>query len=666
MENYNPARKTLSAPRRRISVDVGNPDGWKPVSLLFLGLAILYSIIVVFGVIVFGLNSRMAIAKVQEARVFAEELNFKAGKDALIEAEKNLQDANIGLRMLVVVRPIPFLGQQVEGVQSIMAATLKGLEVVRNGFEIGDRVIGSSEELRALMQDKAEFSFYDLPDETRVKILTTISRSTDVLENMRVQTRLARRDLANLRNLAILPQITNLISPIQQILPDLESSINFFIPLAASISEIGGVDSPKQWLVLYLNNAELRPGGGFIGVYGLLETHKGEIKNFSVQDVYEADALVDGRTDYFVRPPQPLVDYLGIWNWYFRDANWSPDFATSADFSRQLLRQQKAYAGQPVPPIDGVIAITPEVAERVLAYIGPITVNGIVFTADNVYDLLQFETQFGYAERGVSPDERKELISLLTDAVVARLISLPISELPGLLNVVLDSFQDKHIGVRSYNEDVQRVLQNAGWAQVVSAPTRSDVLMVVDANLASLKSDPFVDREISYTVNQRNGRSVARVEVNYIHRGSFSGLVTRYRTFVRVYAPFGSELIKVEGNLENDVLNNPQRRPGRVVVESDLGMTSFGTFTSVEPGRIQKLVFEYYLPETVNELVAQNRYNLKVFKQMGTASFPLTLNIDFGKNISNANPAEARSDRGNSVYTIQTLLDRDLNFTVLY
>lgn len=666
MEKIHPGQKKLNAPRKKLKIEVGDDSRWKIVAGVVLFGGVIYCLIVIFGVLIFGLGSRTVLSEVQLARVQAENFEFNEARESLQSAKEGLGQIDLGMKLLNVVKPIPFFGQQIKGVEVIINASSQGIEVVIGGLEIGESLLNASDELREVLEVSDDISFYELPDEVRERILNVVGGSVETLEDMRVQTRLARRELARLQGLSVAPQIMNLIVPIQQILPDLESSIEFFIPLAASVREIGGVGQPKQWLVLYLNNSELRPAGGFIGVYGFLETYNGEIRSFEIQDSYEADSLVMDRDDYFVAPPQPLRDFLGVDNWYFRDANWSPDFRVSADTARQLLRQQFAVGGESVPQIDGVIGITPVVAERVLEFLGPIEVDGVIFDQDNVYDLLQFETQFGFAQRGLSIDERKVLISRLTDAVMEKLLSLSLSEMPRLFEIALSSFRDKQMGIRSSNERVQKVFESSGWAQNLAAPRNSDILMVVDANLAALKSDPVVDREINYTVRMEQGRAVARVDIKYIHRGSFTGLITRYRTFTRVFVPIGSELIKVEGHLRDDILNNPNREIGYVLTENDLGMRSFGAFTSVEPGRVHTLSFEYYLPEDIMNMVIENRYQLTTFKQMGAKDHTLTLNIDFGKNISNANPPEARADRGDSNYRIQLPLDRDLNFTVLY
>ena len=84
------------------------------------------------------------------------------------------------------------------------------------------------------------------------------------------------------------------------------------------LPEFLGTDGKRrEYLVLLQNEAELRPGGGFIGSLGFLSFEGGYLLNFEVKDVYEADGQLKGH----VEPPEEIKTYLGEAGWYLRDAN---------------------------------------------------------------------------------------------------------------------------------------------------------------------------------------------------------------------------------------------------------------------------------------------------------------------------------------------------------
>mgnify|MGYP001597439182 FL=1 len=147
--------------------------------------------------------------------------------------------------------------------------------------------------------------------------------------------------------------------------------------------------------------------------------------------------------------------------------------------------------------------------------------------------------------------------------------------------------------------------------------------------------------------------------MKYSNKGSFTKFTTRYRTYARVYLPEGSKFISVAGNLKND------RTPGGVVDQGvEDGKQWFGTFTSIEPGKTGELVWQFYLAPTVAEQIKKNSYSLLVQKQAGTISSGLTLDLNFGKNIMSATPAETKTDLGNQIYNFKTDLRLDRDFKV--
>jgi hypothetical protein len=198
----------------------------------------------------------------------------------------------------------------------------------------------------------------------------------------------------------------------------------------------------------------------------------------------------------------------------------------------------------------------------------------------------------------------------------------------------------------------------------VEQGTADDVLMVVDANMASLKSDPVVERSIAYSIAPSGSGYRATAAITYKHTGSFDWKTSRYRTYTRLYVPAGTQLISVDGSLANDAIRNPSGAAGEVTTASELGLTSFGTFTSIEPGQSRTLTFVYTLPQSVADAINSGAYTLEILKQIGADPRDVTLNLDFNKNLSDASPAENSSQWGDDVYHLETALDQDVSFRV--
>jgi hypothetical protein len=611
------------------------------------------------------LDTQESFEELQDA---VEVLEFSQAQAHLKDAREGMERARSGLSLVRWTYVLPWVGDQLKAVSVILDAGIESAFALDAALEIANDVydiVLDAQQLLALTEvEDQQMSFDDFPQSVKSDLLRELHQSYPDLLQAQVKLRLAQKSLDKLADLHVIPKLLEAVEPFQELLPDLISGVDVITPLAASVGELAGVDADKQWLMLFLNDMEMRPGGGFMGVYGLLTMRDGEIENMLVSDTYAVDIFVQGDETYNVTPPDPLRKYVGVNTWYFRDANWSPDFPTSSQDAITLLRQEVAHGGQPVPEVHGVIGFTPTFASWLLELTGPIDLKGETYTSENLATLLEFEVEFGFVEDNIAFENRKDIVGDLVDEVVSRLMALPLSEYPSLFDAINLGFQEKRLALYSQDEQTQSVFVDSNWAGDIDLDHFDDVLMVVDANLAALKTDPAVDRSITYTVKEDEQGHVATAQVKYDHNGVFDKFTTRYRTYTRVYAPLGSQLISSSGTMLNDKLSNPSLLPGEVDIVEDLGMTSFGAFISIEPGDEGTLEFTYRLPQSVSDAIRRKSYELQVFKQMGAANHILTVDLDFDKKVKAAIPPELEQDYGDSRYIVNTILDQNKLFTI--
>ena len=140
-------------------------------------------------------------------------------------------------------------------------------------------------------------------------------------------------------------------------------------PSAADLPAILGWDGPRRYLVLTQNPAELRPTGRLHrGATASSPSTEGRMTERSFRDIF----LLDLPWDYpFIKPPTELVDYLlgPTQPWQLADANWSPDFPTSAQDAIRLYANESGDSR-----IDGVLGITTYTIDELLKVTGPIAV----------------------------------------------------------------------------------------------------------------------------------------------------------------------------------------------------------------------------------------------------------------------------------------------------
>lgn len=361
----------------------------------------------------------------------------------------------------------------------------------------------------------------------------------------------------------------------------------------------------KTFLVLFQNNLELRPGGGFIGSFGILKVRDGSVTHFAVHDT----GNFDGRIPDTVEPPYPMRETLKIGSWKFRDSNFSPDFAENVRWAETFYRM-----GGGTERFDGVAAITTNVLTSILRVTGPVTIEGYpgTYGAENAILDLEYQVEQGYKEQNIDFGERKSFMGVLGNVLIKYIKDMSLAKKYELFQTVLEDFHRKDIQVYFADERLQAQVVEAGWSGRMDEGWSDDYLLVVDANLGAWKSDYYVKRRYSYTVDLTKPAPQARLEITYQHTGKEKNWFTNdYQSFVRVYAPKGSFLARTTNTALDPVFGEFSNKK------------YFGALIHVPLNSEKTVTFEYSLPEKIEK----KWYDLKVQKQAGVNNAPFHLKI---------------------------------------
>jgi hypothetical protein len=598
---------------------------------------------------------------IAETDFFNAQINLTAASDGVLEAQA-------GAEMVSFASHIPWIGIRYDATVGVLDATKNTIDVLADAVTIANDVYGVVADARKALAwndpGSEHTAIHDLPISVKRALFVRFADSFPDLQIMQVKLALASENIATFETLPETAAIGELIAPFAAVVADLKTSVDFLVPFAGITREFAGLRGDRQFLLLFMNDTELRPTGGFLGSYGLLVIRDGDMKSLTTDDAYAVDALVAQNSAYAVVSPSPIAQYLEQPIWYFRDGTWSPDFPTGAQETASLLRQEFAVAGRPVPQIDGVIGITTGFMEHLLDFVGPVTVNGVTYDSQNAADFLEYQVEIAFEQQGIARSDRKDVLGELTNAVLDKLLEVSPSRFADVFSLLSSGFADKDVAFFSTDEDAQAILKDYGWSGAVTQGNANDVFMVVDANMASLKSDPVVKRSIAYSIIPTVTGYQATASIRYDHQGTFDWKTSRYRTYTRIYVPAGAKLISVSGSLANDAIRNPQSLPGEVTTMSEFGLTSFGTFTSIEPGQSRTLTFVYTLPKSIDDAIAAGSYRLRLMKQLGALDPEIDFHLDFNKKIRSALPSEASSAWGDDVYSFQGTLEHDQDFFI--
>ncbi|MCX6764076.1 MAG: DUF4012 domain-containing protein [Candidatus Moranbacteria bacterium] len=378
------------------------------------------------------------------------------------------------------------------------------------------------------------------------------------------------------------------------------------LKLALDLSDfIFGQDNVQRtFLVLFQNNMEIRPGGGFIGSFGILKILNGKVADFQIHDTGNFDARIPNT----VAPPYPMAETLHIKFWQLRDSNFSPDFLENAKKAEEFY-----YMGQGGETFDGIMGITTNVLTSFLKATGPVEIPGYpgTYKDEDAVLKLEYQVEKAYEQQGIQKGDRKSIMNDLGQVIMAKVFNLSQTQKLELAQVILEDLNRKDIQIFFRDPKLQEKVVAAGWAGQVDADWKKDFLMPVDANLGSFKSDYFIKRSFDYSVDLTGEIPKAVLKITYQHNATQKDWMTKeYLTYLRVYVPDGSWLVNTQ-NFENPKFGN------------EFGKKYFGDMVYVKLGETKTVILEYNLPKEI-----KTDYDLKIQKQAGLNNIPVSLHIN--------------------------------------
>jgi len=490
---------------------------------------------------------------------------------------------------------------------------------------IGLKGVGSTGDGAKTAQDRINFIINTLD-----KIKPSLSDIGSHLEAARVQMDQINpsRYPEEFRGIKLRSQLTQGIALIDQA----STLVNDAKPLLESAPYMLGLDSPRRYLVIFQNDAELRPTGGFMTAYAVLSIDKGKISTIHSDDIYALDAKFTKR----IPAPEPIKKYLPLVPyWNLRDQNLSPDLKTSMETFFPNYQLTKS------PAVDGVFTVDTQVLVDLLKITGPIGVSGFGnFSAETdkrcncpqvFYELELFADVEGAVVWDASGKiisapknygARKSFIGPMMHSVLANTMAQPKEKMVELFNTGMRLIQAKHI--QFYfpgNPTVQAAVESFNMAGRVRE-FEGDYLLVVDTNFAGAKTNAWVEYTSDQKVEIASDGTVTKT-LTLVYKNPqrhFEDPTTKlklngiFRDWLRVYVPKGSELIEAKGF-----------ESGQAAGE-DLGKTVFEGFFTLTPQNNRTVSLKYKLPFKV-----KSPYRLLIQKQAGSKDFPHTISVN-GRN----------------------------------
>lgn len=420
-----------------------------------------------------------------------------------------------------------------------------------------------------------------------------------------------------------------------QQLPGAIQALSALEKIAPDLPWLLGMDTPRRYMLVLENPFELRATGGFIGMVCTLRVEKAKpsIEGCKPSESYDVPAPAT------LSLPVPIARYLRLGSYFLRDANWSPDFPTTAE-QLQIIWEANAQ-----PAVDGVIGVDMYAIIPIIQATGPLTFDdGVAVNADAIVNAIlerYYDTRY----------RDKARIAKLVPIFMERFQQLDIAGIGGIVGALRTAAAEHHIMASINRPGVMKGLALLGLDGAFPA-IAGDSLRVVDSDVGYGGVNAFIDRLTHYSValDPRTAPLTATLTLTYTNRyspwteaptaqsvwGNCTDPETQqqdrspgcYANFVRVYVPQGSTLISASGLDE------------QYAVDSRYGRTIFGGYLRVYPGDHRVVQFQYHLP-------AVKPGSLTIEKQPGTIAPPVLV----------------EAHRGTQRGTITSSLRTDLRFT---
>ena len=315
-------------------------------------------------------SSTAGFEALQESAAALSAANLPSAEIATASALSNFNAALSTLTtkhtvLQTVVKILPVIGSQLSSREKVL---LSGEQIA----------IGNSYLLKGLKAVEREKS---LPMTKKLDILVAALRQAEpsYLD--------AQKNLATVDPTILPLEYRGQFEEFQSLFTNLTQDFSRIGNLNDTFQEIFGGNGLRRYLIIFQNPAELRPTGGFMGSFAILDVKDGTIKNLEIPAGGTYD--LKGQLSEYLIPPLPLT--INNKRWEFQDANWFPDFPSSAQKMLWFYNHSRSVTA------DGVIAVNASVLEKILTVLGPITdtSRGVSLSPDNALSTIQTIVETG-------------------------------------------------------------------------------------------------------------------------------------------------------------------------------------------------------------------------------------------------------------------------------
>jgi hypothetical protein len=444
------------------------------------------------------------------------------------------------------------------------------------------------------------------------------------------------------------------------------------VTVLESLPVLLGTDGPHHVLILLQNADEIRPSGGYITASIYVVIVDGELLEVTV---LPSDTRLNRWWAEDPWLPQLLEPYLGADTSLFRDANWSPDFPTSAQEASRLYQTGRGV------PVETVIAVNQYAIRDFLAVLGEVRLeDGTVVTAATVLAMLR-DLWTAYTSGTASPDIMPDLAPALLEEMLG---AGDARTWPVYWRTAKSAAASGNLLIYSSDSSVEAMSQALGWDGGMRDEP-GDYLYFVDTSIGASRADLNIERQLRYRVSLVNPLLPSAVlEISYTNVSppqvlgcrieaprSFDEIAnTCYGDYLRLYLPAGAAMLTLPVfELPPGYLPEGDPAAGQVQpILGEAGYEVFGGLMVVPPATAITATFAYTLPPSRILLAGPEQtvvYRLVIQKEPGVPAYPALVAVELpsGAHVLDLTVQPANSDA--RLLTFDFIMETDFELQIL-
>jgi hypothetical protein len=578
--------------------------------------------------------------------------------------DKNLQ--NLDHNVTVIRNELAFIDKELNNFKFLNSVPLtkgyyKNLEVIRSVVNKSDNLVETSlPQFKELLGDTG-FTFLDIatvpaPNDTILVdplveeekepgalslIMSNLPMYLDLYEELEPDILDIFAEINKL-DPTFLPSVGGIdakakFAQFQKFTDEYPETSNKVLSFLEGVPELLGANKSTTYLLVLQNETEMRASGGLITAYGTAQMTNGEFEeDISLFDVWKLHdyVVVNG-----IYKPYP-VPYIGQAylmdngcgsSGFIRpqdagnypDLNWTmTEFATYYDYATQFDPEE-------YPEYDHILIINHDFAENLIGLIQPLEIpeHGEV-TRENLFEFIKLETD----DPTIFYDfeNRKNIIKDIANVAKKKFVELPITEMPKVARVIIESFNKKDIAIASLNPEVQAYLDSYNMSGKTEDNFNGDYFHLNEAQNCSLKLNKWVRDSVKQDIYiQEDGSITKNIEVKWEQPQVYDESIKKsydttgrftYRAWIRLFVPDGSTNFESDGYLKSGFLGYiPQEYYDDVenkYVSDNIIRFDHRRLTEEDPIPGKSLNVSYDLPEELN-YNSKGEYKLLIQKHPG-------------------------------------------------